>query len=387
VKGNLLDGRKMVKNRTMETSKEEFSLLSAFDELTRNTAVLSRGIEQQFLQFVENCGNCRQRWENAELECQRLNIELTRAVHENQKLQAKLNQARIVLDQEQSLRRKAEGDRDRVLDLLTGVRDLVEKEEVGKSNLEKIRDLTLGGHCKKKLTILSPGVYGSPLCPLEITEEKSVLDVRDLSYDDHDETNKLIESPAVVSVADDASRGRKRNRSKTQVAATPSEEIFSHVKTKDASTLRRSERHNKPESSINESNNKSCDSDVNNSKNSTKSRTMTDAEKENLKNGKHNIVSKTALKSEKCSICDKRVKFGKICLRCSACKMLIHTECEEKLPGVCTGPPPSPIPSVRPPGGTVGISGRRRSLTPAALTLTPSSKRQRRQMFQSPMLR
>jgi len=376
--------------------REDFSLTAAFDELTRNSAILSRGIEKEFLRFVENCGDCRLRWENAELECQRLNIELTRSVQEIQVLETKLRQARTLLDAEQSSRKKAESERDKVVQMLTGVRDLVDKDEVCKTNIEKIKDLTLGrGRKLDKANLLSPGIFSSPICGLEVTEEKSVLDIGDLSYDSCDDTNKLIESPGLTT-AEIITRGRKRNKSKAKLpnveeiiheenvkVSTENAEIVAFPEENDnVPILRRSQRHN-ARVSMTESMKSTNSQNLSNNRRKTTSIIEYGKENVSSENGEHVLLTKTALKSEKCSLCDKRVKFGKPSLRCSRCKLLLHCECESKLNPVCNGPPPSPILPVKTPSG----SRRRRSLTPAALTLTPSSKRQRRQMFQSPMLR
>merc|ERR1740131_182748 len=39
------------------------------------------------------------------------------------------------------------------------------------------------------------------------------------------------------------------------------------------------------------------------------------------KQGAHNLINKTTLKSEKCAGCRNRIKFGKISLKCSDCKL------------------------------------------------------------------
>ena len=51
--------------------------------------------------------------------------------------------------------------------------------------------------------------------------------------------------------------------------------------------------------------------------------------------GGHKMIIKTALKSEKCVVCDERIKFGKVSLRCSECKLVMQSECEDKMPLSC----------------------------------------------------
>ena len=93
--------------------------------------------------------------------------------------------------------------------------------------------------------------------------------------------------------------------------------------------------------------------------------------------GGHKMIIKTALNSEKCVVCDERIKFGKVSLRCSECKLVMQSECEDKMPLSCS--PLSPTMVSNTPGGQGG-------LTPGGLG-TPSKKRQRQQFFASPMLR
>ena len=85
--------------------------------------------------------------------------------------------------------------------------------------------------------------------------------------------------------------------------------------------------------------------------------------------GGHALVQKTVLKSEKCGVCHKRLKFGKLVLRCTACRLALHTDCSPAA-AACAGTSPaggghSPEPAASP---------RRR---PGA----------RKQIFASPMLR
>uniref|UniRef100_A0A803YHL0 Rac GTPase-activating protein 1 n=1 Tax=Meleagris gallopavo TaxID=9103 RepID=A0A803YHL0_MELGA len=57
----------------------------------------------------------------------------------------------------------------------------------------------------------------------------------------------------------------------------------------------------------------------------------------------HDFVSKTVIKPESCVPCGKRVKFGKISLKCRDCHVVSHPECRDRCPLPCiptlTGPP------------------------------------------------
>ncbi|GAB1864763.1 ADP-ribosylation factor 1 [Camponotus japonicus] len=45
----------------------------------------------------------------------------------------------------------------------------------------------------------------------------------------------------------------------------------------------------------------------------------------------HNFVSKIVIKPETCSLCSKRIRFGKIILRCRDCTVVCHAECKTQV--------------------------------------------------------
>ncbi|CAL1687722.1 unnamed protein product [Lasius platythorax] len=56
----------------------------------------------------------------------------------------------------------------------------------------------------------------------------------------------------------------------------------------------------------------------------------------------HSFVSKIVIKPETCTLCGKRIRFGKIILRCRDCPVMCHAECKTQvlsLPCVCEKPP------------------------------------------------
>jgi hypothetical protein len=85
----------------------------------------------------------------------------------------------------------------------------------------------------------------------------------------------------------------------------------------------------------------------------------------------HSYAQKTVIKPEKCYACQKRIKFGKICLKCAGCRMTVHSECADKAPPLCAQSQ-SPEVCVTP-----------RVETGGGLSRSPSKKA----YFASPMLR
>ena len=91
------------------------------------------------------------------------------------------------------------------------------------------------------------------------------------------------------------------------------------------------------------------------------------------KQQQHSFEEKTNIKSDKCSACKKRLKFGKKSLNCGNCKMVIHPECAESVQEECRGQLVTSSPT------TVNTNPS------IFLSRTPSKKEQKR-IFASPML-
>ncbi|XP_054621394.1 rac GTPase-activating protein 1 isoform X2 [Dunckerocampus dactyliophorus] len=52
---------------------------------------------------------------------------------------------------------------------------------------------------------------------------------------------------------------------------------------------------------------------------------------------KHVFVSKTVIRPEMCLPCGKRIRFGKMALKCRNCRAVAHPECKQKCTKVCSG--------------------------------------------------
>merc|ERR1712110_113958 len=61
---------------TRKNSAPNLSVVAAYDDLMRNSAIFHNGAEEKFLAFVKIAKNMRRKWEHAETERQRLNIEI-----------------------------------------------------------------------------------------------------------------------------------------------------------------------------------------------------------------------------------------------------------------------------------------------------------------------
>jgi len=390
----------------MSTREEDksLSILAVYDEMVRNGAILAEGSEAEFLSYVENSEVSRQRWEHAELECQRLSIELTKCSQDITTLEHKLKHARLMLDNELHLRKKAEAERDKMANQLQLLKQLVMETDnngMDEVTINKIRGLDVCGVKPSYTNILSPGLTREALnvrvSAVNLTEA-SVLDVDDLSFD-IDDTAGLCESRTRAgtnfrSERDEGKTIRKRSRSTTKKTELPvvvenaskkgrrscSIGASAHVDGVKDETPRQKSRSRR--SAMSEGRGRK-DNTRGNMRRSTMSNSSTEG-KENVKvyeeeiTTDHTLVERTVIKSEKCVVCSKRVKFGKISLKCVHCKETLHMECKDNA-GACHATSPkmsnNPFPSLPTPNKRVSTY------------LTPSKNENKRTHFASPMLR
>ncbi|XP_049615803.1 rac GTPase-activating protein 1 isoform X2 [Syngnathus scovelli] len=62
---------------------------------------------------------------------------------------------------------------------------------------------------------------------------------------------------------------------------------------------------------------------------------------------KHDFLSKTVIRPEMCLPCGKRIRFGRMALKCRSCRLLSHPECKAKCIQMCAAPRPAAEATVR----------------------------------------
>ena len=98
---------------TRKNSAPNLSLVAAYDDLMRNSAVFHNGAEEKFLTFVKIAKDMRRKWEHAETERQRLNIEINTMEKQLAVKDHKIRQAQQMVNVEMRERARIEHDRDR----------------------------------------------------------------------------------------------------------------------------------------------------------------------------------------------------------------------------------------------------------------------------------
>lgn len=78
----------------------------------------------------------------------------------------------------------------------------------------------------------------------------------------------------------------------------------------------------------------------------------------------HSFVAKSVIKPETCSPCGKRIRFGKLALKCRDCRAVAHNECKDLVPLPCV--PAGNTPILR------GVSGTIADYTPMIPPMVPS---------------
>jgi len=371
--------------------KTPMSLLTTYDDLCRTAAVLTDGTaEHKFLKFVRSRENWRERWEAEQVGAQQLRDELSLAQQEISGLEHKLQQARTLLDRELQARKAAEAKRDHAAIMWAEFMNFVEDHnaEMAEGTLDKVRRMQqqqgrlnnglleeAGGYSR----VLSPGLTSEAAhlhrSPATHTTEHSVLDVEDLSFD---ETLGLCSEPRPrdsgvhkPGVNDQGGSGKKRKSILMNLEEVSRKkgrrsnvEINEVVEIKEIT----------PRAERRESNSKNLKIDAPQKENH-EINDVYEVANNNPTDGlaqEHIFEEKTNLKSTQCEACKKRIKFGKICLRCCKCKMWLHSDCTART--ACVALSPTHVSS------NPGL-GRTPSLR------TPSKRNKPTPTFASPMLR
>lgn len=371
------------------------SLVLLFDELTRNGRVLQDGAEDQFLQFAGNQSHCRKRWEHAEIEVNRVTLELQKCEAEVRKLEMKLGQARDLLAAETTLRKKAEQERDQLGQKWDIVREMISHpgETMNDETRSRLQKLEATINSRRGTAVFSPGV-ALGLSPVnEMDSTGSILSVSDLSYDTQG-------SMLVGSLGDESKlrsgRSYKRKSSGGGAAAAAarhekrSKGSQGGKKSLELLAVRRSagvERYN--ERNIDDyipsappledavsawqagmgrfgcvqpgaltPSQPSSSSVVTLTPSHASTATLapmtpcgsggsgtpgnpgtgTGVRRNNSNRGMnrpHQFVQKNNFKTETCGPCQRRIKFGKICYKCRECRAVAHPECRDQAPLPC----------------------------------------------------
>ncbi|XP_028654371.1 rac GTPase-activating protein 1 [Erpetoichthys calabaricus] len=339
------------------------------EQLLRQTEVLSEGLEPQFLQLARCFENCRQKWLKTEREvvcCKEL---LTKTEAERSALDVKLKHARNQVDVEIKRRQRAEAECEKLDRQIQLIRELLIAENSSSIQLNdeqrsalaflNARSQTAGQNSRRLSTIdestslLSDISYDKTEDSLD-WDSSIVKTVRLKKREKRRSSRHHIDGPPGTAKRS-RSGGRASDKMNESIVATTtvtvpadgsSIEAISTIETVPYWTRSRRKTANLqgwndsvlPENiTVSRGLQKKSDVDRLNQTNTPQS------------NGSmrlHEFVSKTVIKPESCVPCGKRIKFGKVALKCRDCRVVTHPECRDRCPLPCipllTGTPVKP---------------------------------------------
>ncbi|XP_078287547.1 rac GTPase-activating protein 1 isoform X5 [Rhinoraja longicauda] len=323
-----------------------------FEQMLRQMEVLNEGIEPQFIQLAKNFEECRRKWHKTQRELSCAAECLTKAETERSALDVKLKHARNQVDVEMKRRQKAETDCERLERQIQLIRELLITE--GSSSIQ------LNEEQKSALAFLNPKCsnpngYASNRRLSTIDESGSFHS--DISYDKTDDSLDW-DSSIVKTVKLKKREKRRSSRVLVDVQPAPAKRSRSTEKGNDsivAKTTLTLPNNGGPIEAVatietvpywtrsrrRTANLKAQDleaiSDTPSSTPSTVSRYDHCSTPQTGGGGlrTHEFVSKTVIKPESCVPCGKRIKFGKLALKCRDCRVVSHPECRDRCPLPC----------------------------------------------------
>jgi len=362
------------------------SLVTMFDDLTRNSKVLMEGAaEKCFLNFASSQELCRRKWESAQIEVLKLKEEILKCEGNLKKLEMQLGQARDLLANETTYRKRAETERDTLAEKWQLVRELITEggggNTINDATKIKFQKLEASLSSRRGTALFSPGQGGGvPLSPVNERDSSSgsILDVSDLSFDhtqgsmvrqsQGQEVNesklrrsgnffKRKSSGGVAQIV----RQEKRRKSSGQSARGKSLEAVAARRSNDALRVAAYNERNIDEYITEDRNLEDYSPSAPLSPNrgmepSVSSVTLTPSHASTTTllpttpytpGGlgrlssiskmirEHKFVQKNCYKTETCGPCGKRIKFSKVCYKCSECRAIAHPECRNAVPMPC----------------------------------------------------
>ncbi|XP_029975727.1 rac GTPase-activating protein 1 [Salarias fasciatus] len=334
------------------------SLQGLYDTMRTQVDLLNENIEPNFIQMAQNFDDCRRKWLRAELELGSCKESLTKTETERGALEVKLKHARNQVDVEIRRRQKAEADCEKLDRQIQLIRDLLTTE--GSSN-----SIQLSAEQRSALAFLNTNCQ--PTSHLNTSRRMTTIDesasiLSDISYDKTDDSLDWDSStvrPARLKKREKRRSSRnhiegpptasKRSRSTSKTAGMGNESLVTTTTVtvpagggpvEAVSTIEtvpywtRSRRKTAAMEWDSESV-KSVDvfKQPDNPEEEIRVMPSTPQSKSGVRF--HEFVSKTVIKPESCVPCGKRIKFGKVSLKCRDCRVVSHPECRERCPLPC----------------------------------------------------
>uniref|UniRef100_A0A8B9H8Q1 Rac GTPase activating protein 1 n=1 Tax=Astyanax mexicanus TaxID=7994 RepID=A0A8B9H8Q1_ASTMX len=335
------------------------NLFGIFENLRAHVDVLNESIEPQFIQMALNFEDCRRKWLRVEQDFASCKEVLAKAETERGALEVKLKHARNQVDVEIRRRQKAEADCEKLDRQIQLIRDLLVTE--GSSNSIQLNDEQRSALAFLNARSQTPANLNSSRRLTTIDESASILS--DISYDKTDDSLDW-DSSVVRTVRLKKRQKRRSSRNHTEGPPAAAKRSRSTGRTSEkgneslvAKTTVTVPKNGGPIEAVTtveavpywtRSRRKTATMDWDTAdtdsvqsmdvfKQPSRPQRESRAEPSTPQGGVrlHEFVSKTVIKPESCVPCGKRIKFGKISLKCRDCRVVAHPECRDRCPLPC----------------------------------------------------
>nr|XP_023660740.1 rac GTPase-activating protein 1 [Paramormyrops kingsleyae] len=334
------------------------TLHSLLENLRAHVEVLNEGVEPQLIQMALNFEDCRRKWLKLEQDLGACKEVLAKAETERGALEVKLKHARNQVDVEIRRRQKAEAECEKLDRQIQLIRELLITE--GSSN-----SIQLNEEQRSALAFLNARTQVAANLNASrrlttIDESASILS--DISYDKTDDSLDW-DSSIVRTVRLKKREKRRSSRNHTDGPPCAAKKSRSTGRTSDkgnesivAKTTVTVPADGGPIEAVStieaipywtrsrrKTGVQGWDTDSVKSEDVFKAPTVPEKEarvEPGTPQGNggvrlHEFISKTVIKPESCVPCGKRIKFGKISLKCRDCRVVTHPECRERCPLPC----------------------------------------------------
>uniref|UniRef100_A0A9J7X870 Rac GTPase-activating protein 1 n=1 Tax=Cyprinus carpio carpio TaxID=630221 RepID=A0A9J7X870_CYPCA len=346
----------------METAV--INLYSIFESMRAQVDVLSESIEPQFIQMALNFEDSRRKWLRLEQELNACKEVLTKAETERGALEVKLKHARNQVDVEIRRRQKAEADCAKLDRQIQLIRELLVTE--GSSNSIQLNEEQRSALAFLNARSQNPANLNTSRRSTRLTTiDESASILSDISYDKTDDSldwdssairavrlkkrqkrrssrNHTDGPPAAAkssrSTGRTSEKGNESLVAKTTVTVPADGGPIEAVTTVEAVPYWTRSRRKTAAVEWDTADTDSVQSmDVFKQPGQPNGEIRTEPSTPQGNGGVrlHEFVSKTVIKPESCVPCGKRIKFGKISLRCRDCRVVSHPECRERCPLPC----------------------------------------------------
>ncbi|KAG8452721.1 hypothetical protein GDO86_004494 [Hymenochirus boettgeri] len=328
------------------------NLRNLFEQLMRQVEGLNEGIEPQFIQLAKNFEEFRRKWQKTEQELVKNKEMFLKTETERSALEVKLKHARNQVDVEIKRRQRAEAECEKLERQIQLIRELLmcdpsgsiqlsEQQKSALAFLNNRTQISIDGNGTRRLSTIDESASILSDISFDKTEESLdwdsslVRNVRLKKREKRRSSRQHTEGPPVPT---------KRNRSVGLSVDQANESII-------AKTTVTVPNNGGPIEAISTIeavpyyNTRSRRTAVLQPWNSDSSlvtrhldeRIDTDSCRTPQHGGMrpHEFVSKTVIKPESCVPCGKRIKFGKLSLKCRDCRVVSHPECRDRCPLPC----------------------------------------------------